>query len=540
MKKNHFFCALLALFSLSLSPLFSQDIEVVNGSEFKVSLTERLEQVIHADDEKTTFLTQAGLFGNKFSILNLDNKLNVISNVEIELPEIKNKDVDYISSTNIDGKPYLFSRYFDRKNDKYFLFASEVNTEKATFNKHYELIEVKDDKFKKRLNPFTSALSEDSTKIVFLTEYPTKRNEKVKYGLTVFDKTMNEMWAKDIQINELDKDFRFESIKVDKKGNIHFAARLRMSREEKRESDANSRYYYNVYSYFQESGELKQYEIGFKDEIMRTLRISLDEQDQLIGMGFYADRKLSGNYKGFFYFRVNPETKEVEATNLSEFDKDLIKSLYNNENKGERKAEKGKFPPYVLRKSIGLKDGKMAVIAEHYQEMESDDRISYLFGNVVIMFLNADGKMTTASVISKKQYATSKKANESSSGSPSFLQMFGLGIFPGTNEVPYYGISIIEHEEDIYILYNDNPKNEGRLKEGKNPKSVRKRNAVTQLVKCTPDGKVDGSVLFKAQDRKEGVKMPLMPEAYTQYSENSTVILGRSGRKMRATRINIK
>ena len=362
----------------------------------------------------------------------------------------------------------------------------------------------------------------------------------MKYGVTVVDRTMNEVWSKDIKINELDKDFKFTSIKIDKKGNIHFAARLRMSREEKRDSDASSRYYYNVYSYFHESGDLKQYEIGFKDEIMRTLRLTMDEQDNLIGMGFYADRKISGNYKGFFYFRVNPENQKVEASSLSEFDKDLIKSLYANERKGERKAEKGKFPPYVIRTSVGLKDGRMAVIAEHYQKMESDERVSYLFGNVVTMFLDADGKMTTASVIKKKQFASSKKANESSSGNPSILQLFGLGIYPGTNEVPYYGISIIEHEEDIYILYNDNPKNEDRLKEGKNPRSVRKRNAVTQLVKCSPDGRIDNSVLFKAQNRKEGVKMPLMPEAYTQYSENSTIILGRNGRKMRATRITIE
>ncbi len=533
MKRNHLIGAFISILCFS-SLSYSQDIEVVNGSEFKVSLTEDLEQVIYADDEKTTFLTQAGLFGNKFSILNFDDKLNVIDNRSIELPEIKNKEVEYMSSTNIAGKPFIFSRYYDRKMNKYFVFSSEVDTEKASFKKHYELVEVKDDDFKKRRNPFTTAISEDSTKVVFLTEYPTKRNENVKYGVTVLDRDMKELWSKDIRINEKDKDFRFTSIKIDKKGNIHFAARLRMSREEKRDADANSRYYYNVYSYFHEEEELKQYEVGFKDEIMSTLRLTVDDNDQLVGMGFYSERKIFGGYKGFFYFRVNPETQAVEATNLSPFDKDLIASLYNNERQGKRKADKGKFPPYTIRKSIGLSDGKIAVIAEHYFRTESDERISYLFGNVVVMFLDSEGKMTTAQVIKKKQYATSKVEG------PSLLQMFGLGLYPGTNEVAYYGISIIQKDDDIYILYNDNPKNKERLKEGKKPRSVRKRNAVTQLMKCSADGSQSQVELFKAQDRKEGQKMPLMPRSYTQYSNNSTIILGRNGRKMRASRITIQ
>ena len=121
------------------------------------------------------------------------------------------------------------------------------------------------------------------------------------------------------------------------------------------------------------------------------------------------------------------------------------------------------------------------------------------------MYLDADGKMTTSSVIKKKQYCTAKN------GSASFVQMAGFGMYPGVNELAYYGISVLESNDNIYILYNDNPKNEERVKADKNPKSVRQRTSVTTLVTCTPDGKVSGDVLFKSKDSSEGIAMPLMP-----------------------------
>jgi hypothetical protein len=115
--------------------------------------------------------------------------------------------------------------------------------------------------------------------------------------------------------------------------------------------------------------------------------------------------------------------------------------------------------------------------------------------------------------------------------------MLGVGTYPGVNELPYYGISVLENDDNIYLLYNENPKNEARLKEGKNPKSVRQRTSVTMLVTSTPDGKVNGNVLFKSKDRSEGIMMPLMPRSYVQYSENAAIVFGRKGKTMRATRI---
>ena len=507
-----------------------------------VANLESIENVLHVGSSHSAFLTSAGLFGNKFRVLNLDGNLDLKSKFDIEIPKIEKKKVKYEWSNTVDDKVYFLSNYFDRKSDSYTLFASELATKTGKFNKHFQVLRVVDDKFKSGHSPFTITRSVDSTKVLVVTAYPTRNREDARYGLTVVNRDLTVLWQKDIQFPERDMDFSLLDTEVDMNGNIHFVAKIRMSREEKNEKDAKSRYYAKVYSYYHEEGELKQHEISFQDYILDDIDLDVNDKNELLGTGFYSEKFLSTGYKGFFFVKIDPNTKTVSAKNVSEFSPDLIKQLYNNERQGERKAKKGKFPAYVVRASLPLKNGGYAVVAEHYVYTRTQStsangnqttRESWLFGNVVVMFLDADGKMETASVLKKRQYCTAVN------GGASMLQQFGIGTVPGVNELAYYGIATIRNNSDISILYNENPKNEARVSEGKKPKSVRQRTSVTMLATFTPDGKVSGDVLFKSKDRSEGIKMPLMPRSYIQYSDNETIVFGRLGKKMRASRITL-
>lgn len=539
MKKQIKSLCILMMVLLTSNLSFAQDIKIENGSQFKVTSLESIRTVIDVQSNQSSFLTSAGLLGKKFRVLNLDGSLDVKSKFDIETPKIDKKKVKFIGAEKFGSSTYFFSRYFDRKSDSYTMYASQLDPNTGKFIKNYEAAKVNDDKFGSFSNPFSTYTSIDSTKMLILTTYPSKRKENVRYGLKVVNPDMSTVWSKDIEFGEADKDFRLTDVEIDRNGNVHMIATLRMSRAEKKEKDSKSRFYTNVYSYFYETEELKQYEIGFSDYIIRSIDLDVNDKDELIGMGFYSDKKIQlvDNYKGFFFIKIDPKTKEVVASNVSPFSPELIEELA-----GKRKAKKGKFPPYVVRKSIPLDNGGYAVVAEHYvytqnQTTSSSGQTqtteSWLYGNVVVMFMSPEGKMETASVIKKKQFCTAKN------GGASFLQQLGFGLYPGVNELPYYGISVIENDNNIYILYNENPKNDQRVKDGKKPKSVRQRNSVTMLNTFKSDGSTYGEILFKSKDSKAGVKMPLMPTSYVQYSDNAAIIFGKKGKKMRATRITI-
>lgn len=511
-----------------------QEIQIQKGASFKIKGSEYVEDVLSINNEGSSVLIRGGLIGKKFNVLNLDRELNIKNKLDIEIPEVNGKKVKYFWSLKFGENIYFLSRYFDKKTDEYYLFASVLDKKTGNLTKHYEACKVKDDKFSNFVNPFSAVRSIDSTKMLIITDYPTKNKENARYGLKVVNPDFSEVWSKDIEFPEMDKDFSLLDYMVDKNGNIHFVASIKMDREEKKEKGSKSRYYVNIYSYYHAENELKTYEIGgFEDKVIRSIDIDVNANDEIVGTGFYSERSLVNSYKGFLYLRINPESKEVVASNLTPFSKELLTELI-----GERRAEKGKeMPPYIIRHSIPLKTGGMAVVAEHFVYTQSQDANgntteSWLYGNAVVMFIDKEGVMKTASVIKKKQYCTAKN------GGATLLQQLGVGIYPGVNELPYYGIGVLENEGNIYVIYNENPKNAERIKMDKNPKSVRQRTSITQLVMFTPDGEVNSSVLFKSKEKDE--KMPLMPRSSVQYSNNEMIVFGRKGKNIRMAKIIVK
>ena len=520
-----------------VSTTWSQNVNIRNGEAFKIGSFEAVEKVLSVNrDGSSTVLMKAGLLGRKFRVLNLNKDLSADSKFEIELPEVEGKKLRYFWAVQLEGRTYFMSKGWDRKSKTYTLFSSEMDAKSGNFKKHHQIINFTDDKLRKWNDPFSATISIDSSKVLFISRYPTKRKENAKYNLKVVNSDMSEVWSKDIEFPEEDRYFTLEDFEVDKDGNVHMIANVMMSRDEKKEKGASSRFQKEIYSYFHASGELKKYEVGFSDQIIQAIDMDVNENNELVGVGFYTERKWWGvGYKGFFYLRIDPTTKEVVASNISPFSEELMTEII-----GARRAEKGKdMPPYAIRGMFPMNDGKMGVVCEHYyySKRTDDDGNTYetwLYGNAMTIIVDKEGKMISGNVLKKKQMCTAKN------GSPTLMQRMGIGIYPGVNELPYYGIAIMNDGDNIHLIFNDNPKNQMRLEQGKKPKSVRQRNALTELVTFTSDGKMMRNTLFKAKDRDAGYKMPIMPRVSTQYGKNDMVIFGRKGKNFRVLGITIK
>lgn len=525
----------------------AQKVEVTNGPQFLMTKSgEQIVEILNMDRNNFSFLTQKGK--KSFKVMTLDDDLNLKSTKDVELPEVKGKDVKYISAGQLGLSTYFYSQFFDKKMDVMNLYASDLNVSKGTFTNHYEAMSVKDDKFNMFQRPFTVKRSMDSSKVMFVAAYPTKGKEKAKYAIRVTDNKIGEIWKKDIIFNQLDKNFTPNNYLVDKDGNIHISATIRMDRDEKKEKGSKGKYYVSIFSYFHETGELKEYEIGFKNELIISANIELNENNEIICTGFYADNKVfDAGMKGFFFLRIDPTTKEVVAKSLSPFDKKFLGQLMS-----ERKAEKGKgLYGYLVRKTFPLSDGGMAVISEYYQYTYTESQNgggmeTWTFGNVLAFFLDKDGNMKTYSIVKKNQFCTNKTSGGPSGGVSVNTNLFsllrselGLTMYPGVTELPYYGIATMMKDDHVYMVYNENPKNEARLKAGKNPKSVRQRTSVTMLIDFDPDGKIEGDILFKSKDKAAGFKMPLMPRYHFNFSKNAMLIIGRKGKKARVTEIKV-
>jgi hypothetical protein len=534
--KKFFAVMLIAL----TANVFAQNVNIKNGASFKLGGKEYLKSVLTAGQGGTSVLLKAGFLGNKFRVLNLDGELQEKSKFEVEIPKVENKKVKYIWSGQLGRSVYFMSKYWDRKSKTYTMFASELDPTNGKFKGHKKVVSVTDENFKMWSNPFSAARSIDSSKVLLVTRYPTKRKENARYNLKVVNNDMSELWQKDIEFQDEDRFFTLQDFLVDKEGNVHFQAYVRMSRDEKKEKGANSRYQTDLYSYNYKADKLTKYELGFSEQIVQTVDMSINENNELLCVGFYSERKFWGQgYKGFYYMRISPETGKVVASNISPFSKDLLKDII-----GERRAEKGKdMPKYKVREVYPLANGGLGIVTEHYvytKRTSTDSKgnthtyETWLYGNVLVMYLDKDGKMESSAVLKKKQMCTAKDGNAT------LFQLMGIGMYPGVNELPYYGIGSMIVGDDIHVLFNDNPKNEVRKQDGKKPKSVRQRNAVTSLTTFKPGGKMATNLLFKAKDASGGYKMPLMPRNSVQFSKNEMIVFGAKGKNFRAASITIK
>ncbi|UKN01000.1 hypothetical protein K6119_14790 [Paracrocinitomix mangrovi] len=536
---------LVAAVAFTTTGAFAQNVSIKNGESFKVGGFEFVEDVlaVHSDGSATVLL-KAGFLGTKFRVLNLNSELTADSKFEIEIPKVDNKKVNYFTAGQYGKNVFFMSTLKDRKSKTYSMYASELDPKTGKFLKHHNPVSLNYDKMIFG-RPFEVSRSVDSTKILFVSKYPTGRKDMAKYKLTVVNNDMSEVWSKDIEFSEETRHFDYNGALVDKEGNVHLLATSKMDKDEQKEEGKSGifadKWKTEMYSYYHKDGKLVHYDFekSLSDKVVMNIHLTMNDQDQVLAAGFYSDRTFWGQgYSGFYTFRVDAASKEIVSSSIVPFNEELKAELI-----GERRAQKGKdIPKYEVRKLYPLENGKMAVVTEEYTytRTESTDANgnttvseTWLYGNVLVMYLDEKGQMTSYGVLKKRQYCTAKN------GEASLMQKLGIGATPGVNELPYYGIATMNVDGNIYVIFNDNPKNPARLEDGKKPKSVRQRTAITELVSFTEDGKMMRNTLFKAKDNSEGYKMPIMPRQSVQYSDHDMIIFGRKKKNLRVLGLNI-
>jgi hypothetical protein len=515
--------------------IYAQDVKVVNGTTFTMNNgNEEFSKILNLNPKDFSFLTKSGL--RKYRVVSLDEDLKVDVSKDLELMEVNQKEVKFVDAGQIGDKTYFFSQSFDRKTNEMNLYASDLDIETGEFNQHNEALNIQNDKFVALNRPFEVIRSVDSSKVLFVCAYPVKNQENATVSVKVTDNKLNELWKQDIIFDKISRDFSVLEYLVDNKGNIHISASIRMDNDEKRDAEVKGEYYVAIYSYFHQTGELKEYEIGFQKEIIMTSHLELNDKNEIICTGFYTEKTLfDSGMKGFYYLRIDPNTKEVVANNLSAFDVSFLEQLMS-----QRKAEKGKgINFYVIRDTYSMPDGGMTIVAENYQYSQlQDDNGSivseiWTYGNVLVFFLDAEGNMRTYSILKKNQTCSSK------SGFGTLMALAGASATPGSNELPYYGIGTMMTGDNLYLIYNENPKNADRVIAGKKPKSVRQATSVTNLVTFTRDGEISTNTLFKSVDKESGFQMPLMPQYHFNYANNAMLIIGKKGKSARVTQITV-
>ncbi len=441
--------------------------------------------------------------------------------------EVSGEDMDYGSPFYFQSKLYATGMTYSKKTKKRNIYYHELDKKTLTAKGAPTLMQSIQESDNGSVSLAENVMSPDESKLAFfgipgyqkkmmiLSGIPITRGkdrEKIEGTVQVYDKGMQEIWSGDFSLPYEEKLYDIKGAKLDDAGNFYILGRVfKETAKTKKRGLPNYEY---VVSIMTDNGKsIKDVPISLDDKFITDCSFTISPQNKIICAGFYSD-KGTASIKGTFYMTIDPETKQVSAKGIKEFDAEYLKLFMS-----DKKAEKGEeLSDYDLDQIIVREDGGAVLLGEQfyittYQTYNAttksyETHTVYHYNDIIVININPDNSIEWAAKVPKKQ--------ASSSG---------------------FYLSYATHVKDnmLYLIFNDNDKN---LDE-KNPDKIYPydgKNSIATLVTVQPDGDWNKSALFS--NKEEGVIM--RPSVSEQINDDELIIYCEKGRKYEIGKISFE
>lgn len=538
MNSSH--CLYLFLFFTTVCR--AQDVEIYNGAEFKIDAKTRVDGFVENNDNMLSFVTYSyKLFDTDLSrteLYVLDEQLNYYNSFPIMMPESDEGKLYFRETKKFKNKLYLISRMNTRTGSGIKLFASELDATTGTLGNHFELFGTS--KTEERLvERYDFVMSADSGKMALMLEYATKKDEHVRTGFRVFNEDLSVLWENDIVIPGADKYTTITDYMLDNYGNMHIVARIALTKTERDEQGTNVRYRYALYSYFYQENLIKEYDLFLKDNYLSGLTLLQGQNNTIMGSAFYTNENASAGIVGFLNFKLNLENYAIENSQMNDFSDEFLRNFLT-----EKQIDKGKgVRNFRTRYLFSTSDNGYAFVVEEFDysihtstsynpqtkmyETRTSER--WLFGDIVIFYVDAEGKTKEISIINKRQLASASSSGYSSHGRD------GYGTY---HPARYWGISAMMKNDVIYLVYNENNKNLTQSEKVYPANNIKK--CTTVLCTVSQGQTFSRSALFASRDKASKYKSAIIPRFNYTFSESEQVLVGGAGQFVRFMKIKIR
>ena len=367
-------------------------------------------------------------------------------------------------------------------------------------------------------NQFGFELSGDMSKLLIFNESEFERKANERFTLKVMDADLETVWQKDLELPYSREIFEINQYAVDYRGHVYMMSGITNDKLKKKEGDrpvSDKRYV--IISYDPDQNKVKEFEVSLENKWVISTTFALADDGDLVIGGFYSNNRYF-SIAGSFFFRIDGDTKAIEAKGLHPFSKEVLAQFMS-----ERKAEKGLeledfyFDHFMLRE-----DGGASMVAEQYyvtQRFQTDiasgrQEIQYFyhFNDVLIVDINAEGEINWVTKVAKIQVSMNDKG-------------------------PYSSYALSHVSDTLCLVFNDNRDNVALL--AKNPEakvnsfSTVRRSSVT-LVKVFPDGTQARTALLSSKDQETLIK----PKVNISEADGAVFIYSQLRKNVRFGRIH--
>lgn len=504
--------------------LFSQNlknkVEVSYGEEFKIKERLLAENVI-AEDETGFYSLKMTFekFKLKSTLLHYDRKMNLIKASPIDISYTK-KENKFEQLRMINGKLYLLTSTINKKQMKKELYIESVSKEKLSLNKDAKKIAEYDILKTRRKNSgfYDCILSKDESKTLVYYSLPFENETKEKFGFQVYDPSMNLIWEKEITLPYDDASFSIEDYKIGNNGDIYLVGRLYNSE--------SSDYTYELLVYSSEADNVDQFSIKTKDSYISNIKVEVLDNQNILCAGFYSNTNHYNVIDGCYYMTLDAKSKDIIQYKSKAFDLNFLTQNMSEkkEEKAIQKAAKGKsigLVNYYFNHIVTKKDGGYYLLAEQHYTTENRIKnlnrpghsiiIEHFYNDIIVINVANDGEIDWNVKIPKRQQTKNDGGIASSYGT-------------------------FNNENNLYLLFNDNPKNNNYVTGDKVYKYGTNLNHALTAIEINSAGEIKRESLLSKDDTKLGTR----PAALFNISENEMILFGSSLKKSQYFKLMLK
>lgn len=426
----------------------------------------------------------------------IDYNLTTKKSFIIKDQEINDKKCEYYTCFFLENSIYIIFRNQNRKENNFTYYSSSFNI--SEFKTEGSLVELCSAPYTAKgtkviRGDINIRISNDFNKLLIYYDLPNSKNENESFHCIVYDPGMVKNWEKSIELSYASKDFISSKKDIDNDGNFYLIGRKFLNKTEEKESAdiSGQKNKCHLLTFRNKGTEFKDFEISLSDKYIFEVQIEFNSVKNIIASGLYSEDKVNPSAKGAFYFEIEYSTQNMIKSNFKEFPDEIL----NKNHEADNKKKKENLRNFELDDLIYKEDGSTVLIAEQYSEYNmpitkygpngqviNTTEYHFYYEDILVINFDKNGEMTWACKIPKFQHTIND-----------------AGAFSS--------YVCAEHNNKLYFIYNDHPKNILNQNSGKIFPMGRGPEVAVAFVEIMADGKITKELLF-SQEKDEIIIRP--------------------------------
>jgi hypothetical protein len=433
------------------------------------------------DMDSTSFYTT----GSRFAMMTANrwyfakyNRQTSSQDWQVEMEQIifEGDRTELLSTHVVKGEFYIFLQAYNRQQDEKILLLQILDTNGDP--KEIRVVERMDARTRNKGN-FTISFSQNREKFVIFSSPDFSMRDVEKFSMAVYNLDLELLWAKDVELDILDRYFQLVRSDVTNEGAVYFMGKKTPERNKgERWVWGASNEEFLVYRVDGDEDDLYEVDLGLDLIWVTNMGMELDFGNNTMAIaGFYSEQGYNrSSMKGMIYITLNQDDASTVSTHLEPFPTEFLDEFMTT-----GRAQRGNEirEDFVFRHFLHRPDGGAFVIAEDYemQVVTSQTRNGtvtnyyYYYYDIIAFGISDKGQIEWSGHIPKRQFSRNDGGRAS-------------GYLP------------VVDGNQLHVLFNDHKGNEKRF--GRRIPSIMRNPVNSNLVAVTitPEAEMTYNVLY--------------------------------------------